>query len=56
MKNRKLVHARQEAQIYRDHYRPSFNLWRFTKSILSVLIFGNATAAHTYIPGKKRGL
>jgi hypothetical protein len=31
-------------------------MWRFTKSILGVLIFGRSTCAHTYVHGKKRVL
>jgi hypothetical protein len=55
MKDKNIVHARQKAEIYKDYYRPSLNLWRFTKSILGVLISGNGTAANSYYP-KKRGL
>ncbi len=54
MKNRNIVHAHQEAEIYRDHYRPSFNMWRFTRSILGVLIFGSTTVANSYSTTKKR--
>lgn len=56
MKNRKIEHACNEAKIYRDYYRPSFNPIRFLRSILGVLITGNGIAAHNYVPGKKRGL
>ena len=45
MKNRDILHARQEVKIYRAHYQPSFNLLRFTKSILGVLFFGSSIAA-----------
>ena len=54
MKNRRIVHAHQEVEIYKDYYRPSFNLWRFTKSILGVIIFGSSTVANGYVPAKKR--
>jgi hypothetical protein len=54
MKNRNIVHAHQEAEIYREYYKPSMNLWRFTKSILGVLIFGSSTVARNYVPTKKR--
>lgn len=54
MKNRKIVHAHQEVEIYREYYKPSFNLWRFTKSILGVLIFGSSTVANNYGTTKKR--
>lgn len=45
MKNRDIVHARQEVKIYREYYQPSLNLWRFTKSIIGVLFFGSTTVA-----------
>ncbi|MFL5786996.1 MAG: hypothetical protein ACJ748_03005 [Flavisolibacter sp.] len=54
MKNRHIVHIHQEAEIYKDYYRPSLNLWRFTKSILGVIIFGSSTVAKGYAPAKKR--
>jgi len=56
MKNRNIVHAHEQVEIYKDYYRPSFNLWRFTKSILSVLIMGHSTVARSYVPAKKRVL
>lgn len=57
MKNRNIVHAHQEVEIYKKYYRPSFNLWRFTKSILGVLLFGRSTVARSYyIPADKRVL
>lgn len=56
MKNRKIVHARQEVKIYEDYYKPSFNLFRFIKSIVGVLIFGRFSVATSYIPAKKRTL
>ncbi|MFL5774443.1 MAG: hypothetical protein ACJ75F_14870 [Flavisolibacter sp.] len=54
MKNRYIVHAHQEVEIYREHYRPSFNMWRFTRSILGVLFFGSTTVANSYSATKKR--
>jgi hypothetical protein len=54
MKNRNIVHAHQEVEIYKEYYRPSFNLWRFTKSILGALIFGSSTVAHSHLPAQKR--
>jgi hypothetical protein len=54
MKNRNIVHARQEVKIYREYYQPSLNLWRFTKSILGVLFFGSSTVANSYSSTKKR--
>ena len=56
MKNRNIVHAHQEVEIYRDYYKPSFNLWRFMKSILGLLIFGSSTVANSYATTKKRNL
>ena len=53
MKNRDIVHARQEVKIYREYYQPSLNLWRFTKSIIGVLFFGSSTVA-TYSTTKKK--
>lgn len=53
MKNKNIVHARQEVKIYREYYQPSLNLWRFTKSILGVLFFGSSTVASNSIPRKK---
>ena len=54
MKNRNIVHARQEVKIYREYYQPSFNLWRFTKSIICVLLHGSSTVANSYATPKKR--
>ena len=54
MKNKRIKHARQETKIYESYYRPSFNLWRFLKSILGVVIFGRSTVASTYTPNGKR--
>ena len=54
MKNKDITHARQEVKIYRDYYRPSFNMWRFTKSILGLLIFGSSTVPNAYSTTKKR--
>ena len=53
MKNRNIVHAHQEAEIYKEYYKPSFNMWRFTKSILGVLLFGRSTVVRSYVPTKK---
>jgi hypothetical protein len=54
MKNRNIVHSHEEAEIYREYYKPSFNVWRFTKSILGVLIFGSSTVPNSYSTTKKR--
>jgi hypothetical protein len=56
MKNKNIVHAHQEVEIYKAYYRPSFNMWRFTKSILGVLLFGRSTVARSYVPANKRVL
>ncbi len=53
MKNKNIVHARQEVKIYREYYQPSLNLWRFTKSIFGILLFGSSTVAG-YSTTKKR--
>ncbi|MDQ3844075.1 MAG: hypothetical protein M3342_08695 [Bacteroidota bacterium] len=50
MKNRKIKYAHQQAKIYAPYYKPSFNLLRFVKSILCVLLFGSGTVAKSYIP------
>ena len=54
MKNKNIAHARQAVKIYQEHYQPSFNLWRFTKSILGVLFFGTSTVPGNYSPINKR--
>lgn len=56
MKNRRIVHARQEVKIYEDYYKPSINPWRFAKNILGVLVFGRFSVAHTYASSKRRAL
>lgn len=56
MKNRNTVHAREAVKIYEGHYKPSLNLFRFTRSILGVLIFGHSSVAQTYVPVKRRTL
>lgn len=56
MKNRNTVHAREAAKIYGEHYKPSINLFRFTKTILGVLFFGNCSVASSYVPSKRRTL
>ena len=56
MKNRKIVHAREQAEIYKEYYKPSFNLFRFAKSICGVLFFGSTSVAQNYVPIKKRSI
>jgi hypothetical protein len=53
MKNRDIVHARQEVKIYKEYYQPSLNLWRFTKCIIGVLFFGSSTVANHPITKKR---
>lgn len=48
MKNRRLTHHYEEAKIYRHYYKPSFNLLRLFKSVLSVFISGSPAAATSY--------
>jgi len=56
MKNRNIVHAHQEAEIYKAYYRPSVNPLRFLKSIACVLIHGSAATAtaRSYVPLRKK--
>lgn len=54
MKNRRIEHSTQEVKIYKDHYRPSLNMWRFGKAILGIIIFGSSSVAQTYVPIEKK--
>ena len=45
MKSRRLKYHTQAAKIYRNHYRPSYNIFQLLKSILAVLIHGSSAAA-----------
>jgi hypothetical protein len=48
MKNNKhIVHAHEEAKIYHNYYKPSLNVLRLLKSVLSVFISGSSPAAGT---------
>lgn len=49
MKNRRIAHAHREVEIYKAYYQPSFNPFRFAKSVLSVLLFGSGPVAHSYV-------
>ena len=40
MKNKDLVHYHESARIYRNYYKPSFNVVRLLKSVLAVFISG----------------
>jgi hypothetical protein len=52
MKNKDIVYAKQAAKIYSDSYKPSYNVFRFMKSIIGVVMYGSSTVS--YIPAKKR--
>ncbi len=54
MKNRGIIHARNEVKIYENHYKPSLNPLRFVKSILGIVLFGSTSVAGNYVPIKKR--
>jgi hypothetical protein len=54
MKNKRIEHSRREVSIYKDYYKPSFNLLRFFKSIFGVLFFGATSVAHNYAPVERR--
>ncbi len=54
MKNRRIEYTKNEVKIFESYYKPSFNILRFTKSILGVLIFGRTSVAEHYVPVKKR--
>jgi len=47
MKNKSITHSYEEARIYRDHYRPSLNVFRFFRAILGAVISGSSPAAHS---------
>jgi hypothetical protein len=53
MKNKNIVHARQEVRIYSAYYKPSLNPWRFIKSILGLLFFGSCTVPNSYSSTKR---
>lgn len=52
MKNKNIVHAREEAKIYQRYYKPSFNFLHLIRSVLSVFITGSAPAARSYVRRK----
>jgi hypothetical protein len=54
MKNKTIVHTHEEARIYRSYYQPSLNIFRFLRSVLSVIISGSSPAAHGYDHSRKR--
>lgn len=53
MKNKQIVHAREEVKIYGENYRPSLNLFRFAKSIITVFLYGSSTPEHSYVYRKR---
>jgi hypothetical protein len=48
MKKRHIIHAHQQAKIYHNHYKPSLNIFRLLKSVLSIFITGSSPSATTY--------
>ncbi|HEX7844670.1 MAG TPA: hypothetical protein VF476_02655 [Chitinophagaceae bacterium] len=48
MKSRRIVHAREEARIYQNYYKPSLNVFFLLRSILSVFISGSSPAASSF--------
>ena len=52
MKNRHIVHAREEARIYQRYYKPSLNFLLLFKSIISIFISGSSPAANSYVRRK----
>lgn len=44
MKPRSIRYHVQSARIYRHHYKPSYNILRLLRSVVSVLLHGSATA------------
>jgi len=48
MKNKNLVHHHESAKIYRHYYKPSLNVFRLLKSVLSVFISGSSPAAGSF--------
>jgi hypothetical protein len=48
MKNRVISHVHEQARIYRHHYKPSLNVLRLIRSVLSVFISGQSLVANKY--------
>ncbi len=44
----------QKAKLYKNYYRPSFNIYRFIKSLLSVIVAGQSPLESSYYYHKKR--
>jgi hypothetical protein len=47
MKNRNISYSHEQAKIYHSYYKPSLNIVRLLKSVLSVFISGSSPAALT---------
>ncbi len=45
MKTRSIRYHVQSAKIYKQHYQPSYNIFRLLKSVLAVLLHGSSAAA-----------
>lgn len=54
MKNRNIVHARQQVSIYQDYYKPSISPLRLIRSVCGILFFGNTFTAHSYVTRKRK--
>ena len=54
MKNKRIEHSHREVTIYKAYYKPSFNVFRFFKSILGVLLFGSTSVAHSYATADRK--
>lgn len=54
MKNKTIIHTHEEARIYRNYYKPSLNIFRLLRSVLSVIISGSSAAAQGYDHNRKR--
>ena len=48
MKNKFISFAREEARIYKNYYRPSFNIFRFFNAIFGILISGSTHVSHEH--------
>lgn len=54
MKNKRIEHTSREVKIYKEYYKPSFNVVRFFKSVFGVLLFGSTSVAHSYARLERR--
>lgn len=53
MKPRSIRYHVQSAKIYRNHYKPSYNIIRLLKTVLTVFIHGSAAAGSVAHPRHK---